>query len=149
MEGKRYVAWRCKTVLVKVKENETLLKRTADKGEKEVLAIAKEMGLEFTAEELKEAGSICELDLSNMERIAGGLAIFRPVAPDIDRSCKRDPSGQHKWFFYYHYEHEYFNFLKEGGLWSRGFDVYKCALCGQQKEEETWQPMGNNTPGEK
>ena len=61
------------TVFVKkLLEDEELRNRIASVNTEEGLKIAREMGLEFTEEELKEAGESYEMTPEEMEMVSGG-----------------------------------------------------------------------------
>ena len=118
-------------------EDETLRERTANKSEEEVLAVAKEMGLDYTTEELKEAVNARELDLSEMEPVAGGFLNSNCVKNfDEQYGCPKH-RGDHKWIKTGHYEDEWFGWLKKGGLFSIGYDTFQCEYCGKKKEKST------------
>ena len=117
-----------KKFITLILENETLRDRRANRGEEEVMAIAKETGLDFTAEELKEAASASELTPGEMEFVAGGRNAFK-----LKDKCPGNEGG-HMWVKTGHVEDEWFSWLKKGGLWSIGFDQFKCAYCGKTKE---------------
>ncbi len=99
--------------------------RTANKGEEEVLAIAKEMGLDFTSDELKEAAGSVELNLAELESAAGG------TTPSWDRCPARGYGGAHNWVLIAHEEDEWFGWLKDGGLFTIGYNTYKCTYCNE------------------
>ena len=40
----------------------------------------------------------------------------------------------HEWVKTGHYEDEWLSWLKDDGLWSYGYDTYKCSRCGKTKE---------------
>jgi len=45
-----------------------------------------------------------------------------------------DHGCDHEWVKTGHYEDEWFSWIKEGGLFSRGYDTYVCSCCGRKKE---------------
>ena len=116
-----------------VLEDEALQDRTADRSEDEVMAIARELGLEFTSEELKEAAATRELTPGDLESVAGG-APHRKHAKGNSDYCPMNGDG-HKWVKTGHYEDPWFGWLKEGGLFSLGYDTYTCSCCGATKKE--------------
>ena len=121
-------------------EDEALKKRTANKGEEEVMAIAKEMGLDFTAEELKEAAAAHntpELTLDEMEPVAGGVTSNLIPGLDDPYACPKNRGKNHSWKKVKHVEDEWFSWIKEGGLFSFGTDVYECRYCGLTMNKST------------
>ena len=135
-EGKHMSLENAKKFIKQAMEDETLRERTANKGEEEILAIAKEMGLDYTAEELKEAAGVRELDLSDMEPVAGG-DLYGMVKDFSEPLCPKSKNGEHKWIKTGHYESEWFSWLKKGGIFSIGYDTFKCEYCGKKKEVST------------
>lgn len=91
-----------KKFLTLMREDETLQDRTANRSEEEVMAVAKEMGLDFTSEELREASGVCELTLGEMQFIAGGKKRKRHKFTD---DCPKNEEG-HNWIKTSHYEDE-------------------------------------------
>ncbi len=131
--------------LAMVLEDESLQNRTAHLVEEEVLAVAKEMGLNFTAEEMKNAAAFHEMSPDEMSSAAGGgvtqAGLVRRRQAEHIRNPKDAESNQnaddeegHIWVKTGHYEDEWFGWLKEGGLWSTGYDTYVCSHCGKTKE---------------
>ena len=121
-------------------EDEDLKERTANKGEEEVMAVAKEMGLDFTAEELKEAASAHntqELTLGEMEPVAGGVTSNLIPGLIDPNACPKNRYRNHSWKKIKHVEDEWFSWIKEGGLFSFGTDVYECRYCGLTKNKST------------
>ena len=76
------------TVFVKkLLEDEELRNRIASVNTEEGLKIAREMGLDFTEEELKEAGKSYELTPEEMEMVSGGEGI------DVGKMIKYEMAG--------------------------------------------------------
>lgn len=122
-----------KRFLSMVQEDEALLDRMANLGRDEVQAAAKEMGLEFTAEELKEAADTFELTPEEMASVAGGYG-KKKRHPKTQDPCPSNNGRGHNWVKTGHYEDEWFGWLKDGGLWTLGYDTYKCSYCGRTKD---------------
>ena len=76
-----------------------------------------------------------EMTRSEMSRVAGGTTMGKPksVMNKHRKQCS-DHEGGHVWVKTGHYEDEWFSWIKEGGLFSRGFDTYVCSCCGKTKE---------------
>ena len=72
-----------KEFLKKITKDEALKERLTGKEPEEVLAVAKELGMECTREELEEIAKSMELDLNEMDQVAAGrtpavvLSIFQ------------------------------------------------------------------------
>ena len=124
-----------------VMEDSDLRVRTARLDPGELLPIAKEMGYDFTAEELAEVmNENQELTLDELEATAGGLPpqresdmhrreIENEMFAEIARHCHHDVSGPlHNWVVIAHEERWLF------WKWSRGYDILKCSLCGEINE---------------
>lgn len=127
-----------KKLLTLMWEDKALRDRMANRSEEEVMAVAKEMGLEFTAEELKEAAEIHELTPGEMETAAGGGVYTSDGFGEIDpNACPKNRYRNHSWRKTGHCEDEWFSWLKEGGLFSLGYDIYTCAYCGRKKTVST------------
>ena len=127
-----------KKFITQVIEVETLRKRTANKSQEETMAIAKELGLDFTLEELKEAIDDEELiSPDDLDSAAGGRHGLISGGPDSsgdsDKVCHANPNGsEHNWVTYSHEEDEWF-----GGLFSQGYDHQKCTYCGHTRKVGT------------
>ena len=124
-----------------VMEDSDLRVRTARLDPGELLPIAKEMGYDFTAEELAEVmNENQELTPDELEATAGGLPpqresdmhrreIENEMFAEIARHCHHDVSGPlHNWVVIAHEERWLF------WKWSRGYDILKCSLCGEINE---------------
>ena len=124
-----------------VMEDSDLRVRTARLDPGELLPIAKELGYDFTAEELAEVmNENQELTPDELEATAGGLPpqresdmhrreIENEMFAEIARQCHHDVSGPlHNWVVIAHEERWLF------WKWSRGYDILKCSLCGEINE---------------
>ena len=124
-----------------VMEDSDLRVRTARLDPGELLPIAKELGYDFTAEELAEVmNENQELTPDELEATAGGLPpqresdmhrreIENEMFAEIARHCHHDVSGPlHNWVVIAHEERWLF------WKWSRGYDILKCSLCGEINE---------------
>ena len=92
-----------------------------------VLAAAKEMGLDFTAEELKAAAMVQEVSPDELDEVAGGKKMSGSLA-----WCTKSPNQEHNWVYTGH-EEEPHSFLCWD--WTFGYDHYKCTYCGKTKRE--------------
>ena len=122
-----------KQFVEKVKADVALNERLKGKKPEECLALAKEMGLEFTEEELKAALSVEELSLEDMDKVAGGSLRKKKYYAWAQR-CPANGDNDHVWVKTGHRE-DYSTFL-----WieySDGWDIYTCSLCGKTKEVHT------------
>ena len=77
-----------------------------------------------------------ELTRNEMSRVAGGDILSKKPKSVQNAQRKRcaDNESGHVWVKTGHYEDEWFSWIKEGGLFSRGFDTYVCSCCGKTKE---------------
>lgn len=120
----------------KIMEDEDLSDRTAQTKPEDVLPIAKEMGYEFTAEELTDVmNSRQELAPEELEGMAGGDRKAREGAKNKRDSahrkwlkltyCHGDAKGpKHDFVCIAHYEEPIlFN-------WTKGHYFYQCKRCG-------------------
>lgn len=114
-----------------VREDEALQDRTANRGEEEVMAIARELGLDFTPEEMKEAARIREISADELDSAAGGRMKIFKIKRRQQAEGVPDEEG-HIWYKIGHYEDEWFSWLKKDGLFSFGYDIYECSHCGKQ-----------------
>ena len=117
-----------KEFLKKIAEDEALKERLAGKEPEEVLAAAKELGLECTREELEEAAKSTELNLDEMSSASGGNFIM-PIP--IKFKCT-NPEGHH--WVYTHHEEEEINLLFIS-LGTRGYNHFECSFCHATKRE--------------
>ncbi len=117
-----------KKVVQMIQEDEALRERVAKMRLEELPALARELGLEATMEELKEAmhnADDLKLNLDDIEEAAGGI----PTKP-----CPASPTGKHKWETTGHKEVPH-KFL----FWdyTMGYDLQKCAYCGRTRQKHT------------
>ena len=123
-----------KKFVEKVQADAALCERVKDMTPQEGLALAKEMGLEFTEAELKSALNNRELDPEELDEGVGGItnggAVIYNTARQQDR-CTYSENLQHDWQYIGHSEEP------DSFLWiefTRGYDHFKCSLCGQTKK---------------
>ena len=123
-----------KKFVEKVKADAALSERMKDMKPEEGLALAKEMGLEFTEAELKSALNNRELSPDELDEGVGGItnggAVIYNTARQQDR-CTYSENLQHDWQYIGHSEEP------DSFLWiefTRGYDHFKCSLCGQTKK---------------
>ena len=98
-----------------------------------VLAAAKEMGLDFTAEELKAAAMVQEVALDELDKVVGGVG--KKMSGKMSGGvawCTKSPNQEHNWVKTGH-EEEPHSFLCWD--WTYGYDHYKCTYCGKTKRE--------------
>ena len=94
-----------------------------------VLAAAKEMGLDFTAEELKAAAMDETVSLDELDEVAGGIG---KVKSGSVRWCTKSPNQEHNWVYTGHEEEPHSFSCWD---WTYGYDHYKCTYCGKTKRE--------------
>lgn len=92
-DDKKMALTNAQEFLKRLKEDEALQKRMAGLTREEGLAAAKEMGLDFTLEELKETAANRDLPMWEMEKIAGGYVNRLPDNTSSD--CPNSPNGKH------------------------------------------------------
>ena len=128
-------------------DDEELRQRTAEIKPEEVISFAKEMGYDFTVEELKEAANeVRELSPDELGNVAGGDS--KAVCDGINQHqrfrnkinqashCHGDIHGSlHNWVKTgQHVEEPILNgWLNWLGSWSIGYDLCRCSLCGETK----------------
>ena len=123
-----------------VTEDIELRDRTAKLKPEEVLSIAKEMGYDFTEEELTAAmNEDQELTADDLETAAGGAGSpgqrsqgqKRKLREEQAKHCNHDINGPlHQWVKTGHEERWML------WAWTRGYDLFTCTLCGATKEEK-------------
>ena len=123
-----------------VTEDIELRDRTAKLKPEEVLSIAKEMGYDFTEEELTAAmNEDQELTADDLETAAGGAGSpgqrsqgqKRELREELAKHCNHDINGPlHQWVKTGHEERWML------WAWTRGYDLFTCTLCGATKEEK-------------
>ncbi len=94
-----------------------------------VLAAAKEMGLDFTAEELKAAAMDETVSLDELDEVAGGIG--KKMSGSV-AWCTKSPNQEHNWVKTGHEEEPHSFFCWD---WTYGYDHYKCTYCGKTKRE--------------
>ena len=128
-------------------EDDELRERTSKIEPEKVVAIAKELGYDFTAEEL--AGVMnedMELSADDLEAVAGGNSRTQYNEAYRQRYLKKNlgntDANQKAMQFYCHGDtngpkHEW-NITRETTwffwLWNQEYDQYKCRLCGYTKK---------------
>ena len=113
------------------KNDEALREKLDGVQPEEVMAYAKELGLQFTVEELKDAVCSPKLSPEDMDLVAGGTGSSQDNDEykdfDVGYSCKGSPDGKHAWVLTGHHED---NKSFACWDWSYGYDHYKCIRCG-------------------
>ena len=118
----------------KIMEDEALRERTEQTSPEDALSIAREMGYDFTAEELTDVmNSKQELEPEELEDVAGGAAPHaRRMSDKLNREA--DTMLKNTYCPGFEYKHDYVlqghfekPFLK---YWTKGYDVLKCKRCG-------------------
>ena len=119
-----------------------LREKTANIKPEEIVPFAKEMGYDFTLDELKDVKKEnIELSPEELEAVAGGTIEFQDQARR--RSKEMEGGSEIKKHCYGDLSKPLHNYVKVGhkeepilwGLlswcsdWSDGFDVYECTLC--------------------
>ena len=129
--------------------DEELREKTANMKPEEAVPLAKEMGYDFTLEELEEVkNEDTELSPDELENAAGGyfqtLVNMRAATKMYERNidmakkeahCFMDLSQPlHTPVFVRHEEKPIL-----GGIfgWSQGYDIVKCTRCGQEGRKAT------------
>lgn len=130
-------------------DDEELRKRTAAMKPEEAIPFAKEMGYDFTIEELTEVKTEdIELSPDDLENVAGGTiqtqgdmerdSRKRKERLEEDLYCWAKINGRlrqygplHNYVKVGHREDPFLGGIFEGGLfgWSTGYDVYECTNC--------------------
>ena len=126
----------------KVFDDEELRQRTGAMKPEEVIAFAKEMGFDFTLDELKDVKKEnIEFSPEELEAVAGGTIEFQDQArrrskemegdSEIKKHCYGDLSKPlHNYVKVGHKEEPIlWGWLSWCSDWSDGFDVYECTLC--------------------
>ena len=110
--------------------DEALHQRTANLAPERVAEIAKELGYDFTAEELAEAvNDSVELNLDELEAAAGGR---NNSGNNKEIYCRgSNNTRRHEFVMIGQFEDRYFG-------WTDGYEVYKCKLCGYQKRKSIY-----------
>jgi len=126
-----------KKFVEKVQADAALAERVKGMTPQEGLALAKEMGLEFTEDELKDALNNRELDPEELDEAAGGVRNDQATTLKMKKEmhCHGDIHGpEHQWVKTGHIEEPH-TFL----LWdyTKGYDIEKCSLCGEERRTRT------------
>ncbi len=115
-------------------EDEELRERTANLKPEEVAEIAKGMGFVFTADELAEAvkEDNRELTPEELEGATGGHDRGGYSGSKKEKThCHGIAKGpRHQWVYVGHKEQNW-------GLFTLGINVYKCKLCGYERNVGT------------
>ncbi len=120
--------------LQKVQDDQSLQDRLAGMTPEERREVAREMGLDYTEEELTKALQTIEISEEEMEQAFGGYEMAGRKKWRNKKICPESPDQAHHWVLQGHKELPY-SFL----FWdfSFGFDVYVCTNCGQTKDVRT------------
>ena len=124
-----------KEFLKKIAEDEALKERLAGKEPEEVLAAAKELGMECTREELEEVAKSMELGPDEMGDVSAGINLdsLFGVRPPKDIPKCTNPAGHH-WVYTHHEEEEntLLGFIPWG---TKGYNYFECTFCHATKKE--------------
>ena len=124
-----------KEFLKKITEDEALKERLAGKEPEEVLAAAKELGMECTREELEEIAKSMELGPDEMGDVSAGINLdsLFGVRPPKDIPKCTNPAGHH-WVYTHHEEKEdkLFWLIPIGTI---GYNHFECSFCHATKKE--------------
>ena len=127
-----------KEFLKKIAEDEALKERLAGKEPEEVLAAAKELGMECTREELEEVAKSMELNPDEMGGVSASIS--NPVSDAISSGFSSgsdipkctDPLG-HLWVFT-HYEEEEDKLFWLIPIGTNKYIHYRCKFCNATKK---------------
>ena len=124
-----------KEFLKKITKDEALKERLTGKEPEEVLAAAKELGMECTREELEEIAKSMELDRDEMGDVSAGINLdsLFGVRPPKDIPKCTNPAGHH-WVYTHHEEKEdkLFWLIPVGTI---GYNHFECSFCHATKKE--------------
>lgn len=126
-----------KKFVEKVQADAALSERVKAMTPQEGMALAKELGLEFTEEELKDALNNRELEPEELDEGVGGTAHSGTtlgggfVSAVKQQTCEYSPNLRHKWEYIGHSEEPH-SFLWIDYTW--GYDHYKCVYCGKKEK---------------
>ncbi len=121
-----------------VQEDQALQNRLAGMTPEDRSNKARELGLDYTEEELAEALKAVDASPNELEQASGGSFIVQPVRQSISKilseTCSKAPDRKHNWVRQGHKEEPH-TFL----FWdyTKGYDIYTCTYCGRVKEVET------------
>ncbi len=114
-----------------IQEQKDINDRLSSLNQEECLKAAREMGLDFTREELQEAVKTV-VSMEEMEQVSGGL--LGDTDLDGRNFCVSSPNSEHNWVKIGHYEDP------RTILWvdfTIGYDVYQCTYCHDKKKVKT------------
>ena len=129
--------------------DEELRSKTAGLAPEEVISFAKEMGYDFTLEELKDVKKEdVELSPEELEAAAGGDSkagrnyidahnAYRKMAESMEH-CYRDIKGPlHDYIKIGHVEEPILGGCVSWlGDWTNGYDILKCSRCGNENRKK-------------
>ncbi len=123
-----------KKFLERVEKDQALQDRLAGMTPEERSNVARELGLDYTEEELAEALRSVEIPLDELEQAAGGSIHGRKKLLPRETPCTKSPNLEHNWVLQGH-EEEPHTFL----FWdyTKGYDIYACSYCGEIKKSRT------------
>ena len=129
-----------------VLNDEELREKTANMKPEDALPLGKEMGYDFTLEEFTDVmNEDMELSPDELEAVAGGDKKnvnqqkfinkgVRKVQEEESQHCNNDFNAPlHIWIPTGHEEREVLWGIF--GNYTKGYNLYKCSLCGATKEE--------------
>ena len=135
-----------------VLNDEELREKTANIKPEEVIPFAKEMGYDFTLDELKEVKEEdIELSPEELGKAAGGSRFEKDYGTYMykvrtelyvnSHYCWVKGSGRtvkygplHDWVVVGHKEEPILGgWLSWAGDWTTGYDIYQCTLCGEKR----------------
>lgn len=131
-------------------DDEELRKRTAAMKPEEAIPFAKEMGYDFTIEELTEVKTEdIELSPEELDSAAGGAIRYQDTIHRQSEMVRdaREKSAHcfsklseplHDWVVIGHEEEPFLGSIFESGLfgWSTGYDLIKCSRCGAEGKKK-------------
>ena len=120
-----------------VTEDEALRERAKNLKAEDAVPFAREMGYDFTLEELTEVMDDNDrLSLEELDSVAGGNVIGGPCVPEDEKKknkdayCYGDVNGRK-----HDYERVFHAKRTTLYIFTSEFDVYKCKYCGHQIEK--------------
>ncbi len=122
-----------KKLLERVQKDQALRAHLAGMTPEDRSSAAREMGLNYTEEEMAEALQSVEIPLDELEQASGGIqGRDKPLPHTLP--CPKSPNQEHNWVFHGH-EEEPHTFL----FWdfTFGFDIFACSYCGDVKKIRT------------
>ncbi len=115
-----------------IQEQKDINERLSNLNREECLKAAREMGLDFTEEELQEAVKTV-VSMEELEQASGGM-FGDSDSFDARRFCVKGPRSEHNWVKKGHFEDP------RSILWwdfTVGYDVYECTYCHETKNVRT------------